>query len=476
MSIKCTHKDENGHVCGHINADGNSYCVKCGHLLEGSREKKVVIKDDYDKFSDRIKKLEREIKQLEDRIYTLKITDEARVEQIKRQQNRLYDIDKNGSAPEGYTLISNKALKDERDKSAVRILTLKEQLDDLKTKGYAPSGFHLEKNLSWIEEVRKKSEYTSLLRRANQSWWEKLKETIKKWWDDSGAFSVIVWLIIIFGGGFIGILIHGLVSSCSNDDNTIVKIEQRDGLWGIAKGNDVILPFEYDSIVSDKYDTIYSRIYKDENVGLVKNTTGKVIVPSIYRSIGTREDVSLNGKLIAAQQSDGKWTFVDYSGSSTGLEFDYAEWWDDAELGKVGRIIDGEMKYGYVDSLGIIKIPCSYVDANFFFDGLALVKKSKYGPWICIDNNGNMKYTLKYTNGDVYRESLMAVTNSTEWDENSIFGFVDRNGELAIPFYYTPYKGDRFIYLPRFNNGKAYVRYNGKNGWIDKTGKFTPEK
>ena len=421
MTKKCTHKDKNGKVCGHINADGNSYCVKCGNLLDGVNPKIVVNKSDYN--------------------LNLK-----KVEEVEAEKKRL-----------------------------------QKDIADLKTKGYAPSGFHLEKNKSIWEEYSKKTmpilEYDRLVRKANQSWWEKLKETINKWWDDTGSF-IAFFLFIIGGVVFIVILIDVFVTNCTNEDkdvDNIVKVVQRGGLWGITNGKDVVLPFEYDSIVSDKYDINYSRIYKDERIGLVNNTTGKVIIPCIYKAIGQIDRVSFRGKLIAVQKEDKKWHFVDYSGAPTGiLYYDYAEWTANSDYGKVGFYIDGSIKYGFANSDGTIQIKCQYVAACNFREGLAVVRSKHNGPLECIDARGKRIYTLKQNIATVYNDSLIPVSNSFEWNENSIFGFLDRKGELAIGMYFTPYiLSDGSILIPYFNNGKAYVRYNGKNGWIDKTGRFT---
>ena len=432
MPIKCSNKS-----CGHTNADGTSYCVKCGQLLGGMYEKKVVIKADYDKIADKIKSLEQEKKQLEDRVKTLINTDKTRVGQIERQQK---------------------------------------ELDGIKAKGFAPKGYHLEKDKSLFEIISNKtirtSEYNELRRRANQSWYQKLWDTIKEWWDDTGG---IIFLLLAFGVVDCGAiwLIGSIVSSCSSN----IKIEQRDGLWGVTRGKDIVIPFECDSIILDKFDTKYSRIYKDGHVGLINNTTGKTIVPCIYLKVGEPDNVSFRGKLIAVKKDNGKWLFVNYYGLPKGRQdqYDYASWWSTAEYGIVGAIVNGEMKYGYVDERGDEKISCKYAAASDFFEGLALVKNAKYGPWICINEDGEEQYRMKYTLADIYQESLIAVTNELEWTSKTLFGFVDRNGELVIGIYFTPWiLDDGSIYYPRFSNGKARGRYMGKNGWIDKSGKFTP--
>ena len=89
MAIKCTHKDVNGNVCGYVNKDGTSYCVKCGNLLGGMQEKKVVNKSKYDSLSCTIDELERDNKQLNNRVNTLLETEKKHKEQLNRQQEEL---------------------------------------------------------------------------------------------------------------------------------------------------------------------------------------------------------------------------------------------------------------------------------------------------------------------------------------------------------------------------------------------------
>lgn len=395
MSIKCTYKDEDGKECGHVNADGSSYCVKCGKLLDGVRQKIVVVKSEYDSKTKKVNDLEQEKGILNKRIATLS---REQSDMRKRLNNSLEE---------------NKRLK----------------------------------------------------RLADMEWYEKL-------WEDYDFIFYIAFFVFFIVG------IYWYFSSGVREDKTLI-IEQRDGHWGKAKGNDIILPFEYDSIVHDKFDTTYSRIYKGGHVGLINYTTGKTIVPCIYLEVGKPNSVSFRGKLIAVKKDNGKWHFVDYHGLPKGRQdqFDYANWWSTAEYGIVGAKDNGKMKYGYVDERGDVKILCKYAVPRNFFEGLALVKNSKDGPWICINENGEEQYKLKYTLGDIYQESLMAVANDSEWTSKTLFGFVDKKGELVIGMYFTPWVlGDGRICFPRFSNGKAEVHYMGKNGWIDKTGHFTPKE
>lgn len=505
MSKRCTHIDSSGKECSYINAEGNSYCVKCGSLLDG-KERKVVVKADYERSERMLNSMTDENKKL--------------LRQVELQDEQIQRMRRGGIAPSGFRLVneteytSNRKQKEiaEEQKRTLeenvrkqqkiidsltvdnkslhnQISQFESQIQKMKKDGYAPSGYHLEKDksvydtfweslsqpnankkLSDLEARLNKTleENKRLKRRANMEWYEKL-------WEDYNVFIVSFVCIAVLLGIFWGIF--SFFRSGVKEDDTL-KIEQRDGHWGITKGSSVILPFEYDSIVRDKYDTIYSRIYKDGMVGLVNNQSGNTLIHCGYKVIGQNDNYSLGGPLIGVQKPNGKWCFLNHKGEQFGSEYDYARWLTGSELGSVGiRDNRGLMRYGYADNRGFAKIPCQYVEAYTFRDSLAIVRQTNSSPLICIDINGNRQFTLKYRTHNGFSESLMAVSNDYQWNKNTRFGFIDRKGNLVIDMFFTPYlsKDGSFSY-PRFYKGRSYVRYNGRNGYIDKTGKFTEEK
>lgn len=139
MPIKCSYKD-----CGYTNADGTSYCVKCGRLLGGMMEKTVVIKSVY-----------------------------------KNMTGELDDIKKKGFAPSGFLLISQEALGKERNNHTEEIRKLKKEFEDYKS----------EKTINdMVSNYGKvsinKSEYDKLKKSAKMSMWDKIGEkTGDDWWN-----------------------------------------------------------------------------------------------------------------------------------------------------------------------------------------------------------------------------------------------------------------------------------------------------
>ena len=92
QKIRCTHRDASGKECGYVNARSNSYCVKCGSLLDG-RERMVIGKVDYEKLENKVNYLTEENEKLNGSVTNL-------------NQNIVKMI-VNGYAPQGYRLISN---------------------------------------------------------------------------------------------------------------------------------------------------------------------------------------------------------------------------------------------------------------------------------------------------------------------------------------------------------------------------------
>ena len=53
------------------------------------------------------------------------------------------------------------------------------------------------------------------------------------------------------------------------------------------------------------------------------------------------------------------------------------------------EVIDGELKFGFIDTNGDVIIPCIWTEADNFSDGHARVKDED-GNWYTIDKSGNV--------------------------------------------------------------------------------------
>ena len=95
-----------------------------------------------------------------------------------------------------------------------------------------------------------------------------------------------------------------------------------------------------------------------------------------------------------------------------------------------------------------------YLQESHFAEGLCnVINDGKYG---FIDRNGQIIVPFLYDWGFEFSESLAAVSI------NEKYGYINRNNEVIIPFEYD--------FASCFVNGFAWVMKNGKKGFINKQG------
>ena len=136
-------------------------------------------------------------------------------------------------------------------------------------------------------------------------------------------------------------------------------------------------------------------------------------------------------------------------------------------------------KFGYIDSLGIVKIPFIYRFAytHEFTESIAfvVVTDSGKGKIKAINRNNKELFTVfNFDNGpDYVEEGLFRIVD----DSTGCIGFADMNGKIVIPtqFFFVRPLSEGFA---AFNSGgKFEMDYEytaivgGKWGYIDKTGK-----
>ncbi len=119
-------------------------------------------------------------------------------------------------------------------------------------------------------------------------------------------------------------------------------------------------------------------------------------------------------------------------------------------------------KWGYIDCSGKFAIKPEYDEALEFSEGRAVVKiKEK---WYIIDRNGriikNKSFNLGYNS--YYKEGMMKVANG-DTDNIQKYGYIDKNGNLVIPFIYS-------VSSENFNEGLACVNKAGKYEFINRKG------
>lgn len=260
--------------------------------------------------------------------------------------------------------------------------------------------------------------------------------------------------------------------------------------------------------------------------------TGKIIYPLEIPSGDYGFDPYYSEGMAKITIND-KWGYLDKTGKLViPLEYDEAE---DFHSGyaRVGKYIDGQMNYGFIDKSGEFLLellysgkvsdrfyegyarvgdhylkadkrslyPLHYSVLGDFSEGLAYAANSKFQGFI--NTSGDRAITLpfgEYSSVDLFKEGMARVL--VNQSPGRKFGFIDRTGNLVVPVEYdTAYdfkegralvcKGEypniRCGYIDKtgkeitgliyeyrsgsFSNGLALVGKGGKYGYIDKNGK-----
>ena len=181
--------------------------------------------------------------------------------------------------------------------------------------------------------------------------------------------------------------------------------------------------------------------------------------------------------------------------------FDYPDYPDpprvkaDLEKAKTSFfLIQQEKKYGYIDSLGKIHIPCSYDWADTFSNGVATVMLA--GKMGYINKTGNIIIPLSYEEANAFHGGLAVVK------KNGKFGVIHKTGKQILPFEFDDISYDEnasktkiirtlkqgkyryynlkgeflfekdFEKAGDFSSGRAYFVQSGKYGFINKNGEI----
>jgi hypothetical protein len=135
-------------------------------------------------------------------------------------------------------------------------------------------------------------------------------------------------------------------------------------------------------------------------------------------------------------------------------------------------------KWGYINRNGEIAIKPKFIMASPFSEGLACVKKGKYGilsdglnltgmtsyaeeKYGYIDKTGNFIIRPRYEYAENFSEDLAVVKVSGK------YGYISKTGEMIIK--------PQFERASKFSEGLAWVGFGNfvvKGGYIDRTGKY----
>lgn len=223
-----------------------------------------------------------------------------------------------------------------------------------------------------------------------------------------------------------------------------VRIGEKYGL--INKIGKIVVPFEYDEI--QQYPNDGLRVVSKDNKEGVIDLKGNIVIPIEYDNL----EFSYASDLFLAKKNE-KYGFIDKSNNVIiQIKYDKA-----CTFQEERAYVELNNKCGFVDVIGNEIVPLLYDSSSRYYNqGLVAVKKD--GKWGCIDKNGELKFGFtKYEEIGYFSSDGLAMVRL--YGE---YGAIDMDGKVVIPLIYD----DKFY----FNNGKAKVKLNGEEFYINTKG------
>lgn len=202
-----------------------------------------------------------------------------------------------------------------------------------------------------------------------------------------------------------------------------------------------------------------AKVYQEGKVGLI-NEDGELILPIMYDSISETKE----GVITALQ--DKMYSIVDTTGKILFTTNDYVFLGQSSDgYIAAGKVIDDEVKMGYIDKNGKVLVRPEYSLAYDFKNGKALVMISE-GEYALIDKKGKVvkEFNYKIMSPDVNNGTFIYS------DDDNILGYLDENGDVLV----KPKFANAYLY----EDGMAIVynsnTFDKKDKWgvIDDKGKF----
>jgi len=185
--------------------------------------------------------------------------------------------------------------------------------------------------------------------------------------------------------------------------------------------------------------------FTEERVAIMCNDRGGI---GVY---------DLSGNLVAPIQFEWAWAYSD--GLMAVRQGGWVQMGDDWE---------DTSRWGFIDRYGNIAIPLEFEQAGDFSEGLAPVMRDGY--WGFINTSGEIviPFVIEQAHDDGmgfiiyprFSDGLVAISTGRieeneygEWVNNVRWGYMDQEGNMAIPFWYTS--------AGRFINNRAVVALGG---------------
>ena len=204
---------------------------------------------------------------------------------------------------------------------------------------------------------------------------------------------------------------------------------------------------------------------ENEKYGVI-DKSGNIVLPFEFGLIGSFK----NNLARAKEINSGKWGYINKDGYwKITPKFSSADDFNELHLAKVSIYKSKEElnssypadAFGYINEKGEYVIPALYTYLSDFQEGLTIA----YNSLGCglINATGAVIVPFIYDRMEFFKEKLALVVKTNSKGERQ-FGFIDKFGNQQIQLM--------FEYAHSFSNGMAFVKKDGRYGWINSTGNF----
>lgn len=210
----------------------------------------------------------------------------------------------------------------------------------------------------------------------------------------------------------------------------------------------------------------------NEKIGFI-NLDGEAIIPIEFDNARSFSEgvVAVNKGATEKnyRTTGGKWGFMDKEGKQI-IDLKY----ENATIFKDGLApVKLNGKYGFINKKGKVIIDFQYDDAHPFYEELAAIKIGK--KWGFINKKGKIQIAPQFGRVQDFDHGFSVVfhivneylnlEDEFEYvEEEGVFGLIDPKGVLVLDTIYD--------YINPFKNDFARIALNGKEGFIDLTGKI----
>lgn len=242
----------------------------------------------------------------------------------------------------------------------------------------------------------------------------------------------------------------------------LAAVQNEEGLWGfIDMTGKVIIPFEWEGIITPKFSDGLAAIQKNNMMGFI-NKTGDTVISLKYKFC---EAFSHGYALV---QDNYGLQFIDSKGMVAFPVFPHAIQADSFREDRTAFLNFDKYTGGvFIDTDGqiICALSDEYRIRSNFREGLAGIAKADeentYEGYI--DQNGTIVIPLKlYTSHDWYRNGRVCIPDGPITEKNIHYGVIDRSENLVYPFSL-----DKKV---EFEEIVASAVQNGRVGAIDING------